>query len=101
MGWSVLLVDENGVEIDRVRSADDGALHAAQQSSGGFLRLCEIDPYGLTCLNRLQIAGIRDEWLRLMDEATNPDEEAWVREVGVLMEQAVERVHTYLRFIGD
>jgi hypothetical protein len=97
----VLLVDEHGVELSRVSSSNDGALRWAIERPDEFPRLSEIDAYGDTVFNRLQIDAAIAEWRRLVDETTSELEAAWLVEVEQLMRAAKARVHTYVRFVGD
>jgi hypothetical protein len=101
MGWTVRLVDENGATIAEGASQDDGALARAQAFSDLYPRIAEIDPYGDTIFNTLQIPALVEELNRLLDETDRPSEQQWLLDFRDLAEQCRARTHTYLKLLGD
>jgi hypothetical protein len=61
----------------------------------------QIDPYGDTILNRVQLSGFLDEWHRLFHYANSEEQRQALLAVQRLAEFCLERPHRYLRFLGD
>jgi hypothetical protein len=93
--------DEQADVLARVGSTEDGALRWAQGSPEQYERLSEIDPYGITLFNTLQLKVVIHEWQHLLDETQNERECAWLVEVLGLLRRAEAATHTYVRFNGD
>jgi hypothetical protein len=60
-----------------------------------------IDEYGDTIFNGLQMREFLEEWDRLTQTLTNPDQRKIVLDIRQLAEKCQRRPQTYLRFIGD
>jgi hypothetical protein len=66
-----------------------------------LLWIPQIDPYGDTVLNRIQLSGFLDEWRRLFQYATSEEQRQALLAVQQLAEFCLESPHRYLRFFGD
>ena len=95
------LESEAGQGLDRVDASDDGALRWAQENPDRYHRLSEIDTYGTTIRNKVQLEQTIPEMRVLLAETENDNEACRLVEVLRLMERATSRVHTYVRFSGD
>jgi hypothetical protein len=69
--------------------------------TGGFRWLEQIDPYGDTVLNRVQIASFLEEWQQLARYVQSDAETFALEEVRSLAEECAAQPHRYLRFFGD
>ena len=69
--------------------ADDGSI------------LNEIDLYGNTTFNRLQLRRLIPAWRSLVTGARDAEEELVLSQVLQLALEAQSDVHQYLKFIGD
>jgi hypothetical protein len=81
--------------------ADSGALARAQGFSDLYPQIGEIDPYGDTTFNRLQIPALLEELNRLLDETDRPSEQQWLIDPRDVAENCRARTHTYLKLYGD
>jgi hypothetical protein len=68
VGWTARLEDEHGATVAELSSTDDAALGRAQGSPEEYPRIAEIDPYGDTVFNKLQIPALLRELDVLVDE---------------------------------
>ena len=60
-----------------------------------------IDPAGDTTFNQLQIPVLLGELMTAVRKCTNPQAQAHGEQLISLIESAVGRTHTYVKFIGD
>lgn len=82
------------------------ALSSIRFSIGRFLRRCSstsanLDEYGTTIFNRLQLGAVLPELLRLREFVSTDGEKKVVEEVISLATEIEARVHTFLVFLGD
>lgn len=66
-----------------------------------FTHLGNVDEYGTTILNRLQLSEVLSELERLRGFASNQDETRVVEELINLAKRVESQVHTFLIFQGD
>lgn len=60
-----------------------------------------IDAYGDTVFNQAQIPVLLGELRNAEQQQTDPEIRSHLGQVCRLVEQAVDQMHTYIRFIGD
>ena len=101
MGWTARLVDEGGAVVDEAASVDAAALARAQESRDSYPRIAEIDPYGDTVFNKLQIPALLNELDGVLHEMDNPGEQQWLLDLRALAERCGGGTHLYLKLIGD
>ena len=99
----VTLEDESGRLVAEI-VADPGVLDTLltdveQQSD--FEVLHEIDPYGYTVFNRIQVERFLHAWKRLLDVAQTSAQKSVINEITGLAQQCQREPHHYLRFHGD
>jgi hypothetical protein len=100
MAISVVIEDEGGNTIDGPW-VDDLCTKALERPGEETKCLRYIDPYGDTVFNQLQIPALRaelaDQWLKVKDRALENTLDSLIQ----FLQRADDRVHTYVRFIGD
>lgn len=99
----VTLENEAGKRIGEL-VADPGvldALLAEAEQEPGFEILREIDPYGYTVFNRVQIDRFLLAWHRFFERAQTSAQKSVINEVARLAQQCQDEPHLYLRFHGD
>ena len=60
-----------------------------------------IDPWGNTVFNRTQIPVLLSELRSVRQDTSDKETRAHLEKVVRLIERAVDRTHTYIKFIGD
>ena len=60
-----------------------------------------IDPYGNTVFNQGQIPVLLEELRSLQRQESDADLASVLAELCRFLERAVDRIHTYVRFVGD
>jgi len=60
-----------------------------------------IDPWGNTVFNRTQIPVLLSELRSVTQDTSDKETRAHLEKVVRLIERAVDRTHTYIKFIGD
>jgi hypothetical protein len=102
MGFNVQLEDEHGVVAEQI---DDprGLLYNVlpEEASAEFVYLPYIDRYGNTVLNRPQMDPFLREWELLIRSCHDLEVRRLLGEVQRLASMCQNRVHMYLRFIGE
>jgi hypothetical protein len=99
MPISVQIEDERGVaEGEPWWHARSTAALDSDHSGTCCLRF--IDPYGNTVFNQVQIPVLLEE-LRALSRPAEPELSAVLTELTRFVERAADRIHTYVRFIGD
>ncbi|HEX4116872.1 MAG TPA: hypothetical protein VHY18_13480 [Solirubrobacteraceae bacterium] len=101
MVWTVRLVSEDGATLAQTASTGDGALARAQALADIYPRIAEIDPYGDTTFNGLQVPALLEELTRLMEETEEPSELQWLLDLRDFGERCRTKPHTYLKLLGD
>lgn len=71
------------------------------EREAGFEILREIDPYGYTVFNHLQMERFLEAWERLQSRATTSTQKSVMKEIADLAGQCRDQPHLYLRFHGD
>lgn len=104
MGIDVAVVDENH-EKERVVQDPQQLLTAlatgAWQSMEGSVCLRFVDPWGDTVFNQAQVPVLLAELERYVAEEHDREVAAHLRGVCSLVASAMDRTHTYVKFIGD
>ncbi|HEX5141777.1 MAG TPA: hypothetical protein VFX19_12600 [Dehalococcoidia bacterium] len=97
----VALVTEDGEELERVDRIERvwDIMPSPQDST--FAVLCEIDEYGDTTFNHLQLPRLLEEWARLYERTNEQTKLAVLTQVRVLAEECLAAPHRYLKFVGD
>jgi hypothetical protein len=101
MGFDINLETENGEVLATVGDPQNLLHRLLECSSAAEPRLTEIDWYGDTTLNRLQMPRFLSEWAELSKQSKSPEETKLVDEVKRLAERCEGEVHLYLKFVGD
>ena len=101
MGFAINLETERG-EILATLLDPTNLLHRLLERSSGLEPILEeIDWYGNTVFNRLQIPRFLSNWETLASQAQNPNELEMVNHVKALAIRCGKSVHLYLKFVGD
>jgi len=101
MGFDINLESERG-EILATVSDPQNLLHRLlERSIPDEPQFSEIDWYGDTIFNRLQIPRFLSQWQVLASHGKTPEELRIVEQVRALARRCEESVHLYLRFVGD
>jgi len=101
MGFDIHLETERG-EVRATVEDPKNLLHRVlERSVREEPLLAEIDWYGDTVFNRLQMPRFLSQWRVLAKNCKSPEEAKLVDEVTALAEQCEGGVHLYLEFIGD
>jgi hypothetical protein len=104
MGIDVAWVDERHAPMQDVYDPDQVLTRLAisrwpQLSSSVCLRF--ILPWSDTVFNQAQIPGLLHELRNEVGEASDTETREHLEKVIRLVEHAVDRTHTYIKFIGD
>ena len=103
MAISVVLQDENGVDISEIVHDPQGVITSSLSnvavSSCGCVRF--VDPYGDTVFNHLQATAMVEEWDALRRSFAERGAEVLWREVRKLIVRCSVEPHSYLKFVGD
>ena len=102
MGINVRVETEHGDLISQV--LDERGLTAAllpQDSASGDVCLPFVDPYGDTVFNQLQVPVLADELERKLGDLPDSPAREHGQRILRLIESARDKVHTYVRFVGD
>lgn len=70
-------------------------------SNETFTHLSNVDEYGTTIFNRLQVADVLTELERLRSFASKEDEDRVVEELISIAKRVESEVHAFLVFLGD
>jgi hypothetical protein len=101
MGFDINLETERG-EVLATVSDPTNLLHRLLERSFSLEPVLEeIDWYGDTVFNRLQIPRLLSSWETLVSQCQNPSELEIADRVKALAIRCREGVHTYLKFVGD
>jgi hypothetical protein len=102
MGFSIVLENERGEAIATLEDPVN-LLHKILPSPDdkGFHYLNQIDWYGDTTFNRLQLTGLRLELLQLKNTVTLPDAIALLTQLDELAARSQVEPHLYMKFYGD
>jgi hypothetical protein len=101
MGFDINLESERG-EILATVSDPTNLLHRVlERAMVEEPHLEEIDWYGDTTFNRLQMSRFLAQWQVVVRQAKTPEQLKLVNEVRELAERCQSELHLYLKFIGD
>ncbi len=101
MGFEINLEKENGQVLATVADPQNLLHRLLERSYAAVPLLVEIDWYGDTTFNRLQMPRFFAEWEELVRQSKSPEESKLVNEVKQLAERCEGGVHLYLKFVGD
>ena len=101
MGIEVALQDERGRVLEIVYDSRNLMPRLLERSLALEPFLTQIDWYGNTVFNRLQIPRFLSAWQVVARQAENDEEATLVAEVRTLAKRCEDSVHLYLKFIGD
>src|SRR5215470_10399154 len=101
MGFDVNLETERGEILKTVGDPKNLLHRLMERSLSDDPLLAEIDWYGDTVFNRMQIPRFLSSWLVLRRQVQNEEEAKIVDEVKALAEECQSGVHLYLKFVGD
>jgi hypothetical protein len=94
MGWTIILEDENNVEIESVNKE----LFIKKTNNNDFKLIKYLDPYGDTIFNNLQMKDIiADMEIIAKMEPNNK----LIDEIILLAKRCMNEPHLYLVFYGD
>lgn len=103
MGIEVAWVDETHEKI-RVIEDPHGRLTSfftSDLSTLGPTCLRFVDPWGDTVFNQSQIPVLLAELRAVSAASTQPELCAHIEQLVGLVQQSIEQMHTYIKFIGD
>jgi hypothetical protein len=101
MGFDINLEKERGEVLQTVGDPKDLLHRLLERSLVDEPLLVEIDWYGNTTFNRLQMPRFLSEGKTLTKHGTSPEEIKIADEVRAMAERCEGGVHLYLKFIGD
>jgi hypothetical protein len=101
MGFAINLEREDGEVLATVGDPQNLLHRLLERSFAAEPFLSEIDWYGDTTFNRLQMPRFLSGWAELAKQSKSPEETKLVHEVKQLAEHCQGSVHLYLKFIGD
>jgi hypothetical protein len=101
LGFDINLESERGEVLATVVDPQNYLHRLFERSLKEEPLLPEIDCYGDTVFNRLQMPRVLSQWQALARNSQSPDEKQIVEEVRALAERCEGAVHFHLRFIGD
>jgi hypothetical protein len=98
MSWTVILEDENKVEIESLGKEFSLKSFDNVIKSNDFKLIKYIDPYGDTVFNRLQMNDLISDLEFIVQ--IEPDNQL-VNEIVLLAQKCLSQPHMYLTFYGD
>ena len=101
MGLGINLEDERGEVLVTISDPKNLLRLLLERGVKDEPRLAEIDWYGDTAFNRLQMSRFLSQWEAVVRQAETPEEQKLVNEVRELAARCQSEVHLYLKFIGD
>lgn len=101
MGFDINLEKETGEVLATVGDPKNLLHQLLERSLADEPRLGEIDWYGDTVFNRLQMPRFLSEWQVLAKHSKSDEEIKLVDEIKTLAERCQGHVHLYIKFIGD
>jgi hypothetical protein len=101
MGIDINLESERGEVLATVADPKNHLHRLLERSLPDEPLLAEIDWYGDTVFNRLQIPRFLSHWQIVANQCQNPDELRIVEDVKELAVRCEGSVHLYLKFVGD
>jgi hypothetical protein len=101
MGLKVALEDEQGQRLETVFDCTNMLHRLLRPYQGGDSLLAQIDWYGNTFFNRLQMPLLLSALRELAQQSKNDEETKLVQAITALAERSKGDVHLYIKFIGD
>jgi hypothetical protein len=101
MGLAIALENERGEPLETVTDPKNLLHRLLEPHQGDSSLLGQIDWYGDTTFNRIQMPLFLLAWQELAQRVETPEEALLVHEIRVLAERCEGDVHLYLKFIGD
>ena len=101
MGLEIILQDERGHVLESLEDPKNVLHRVLQPYQGRDSVLAEIDWYGDTVFNRIQIPRFLTAWHEMAKTSANPEEAKLIDQISALAERCEDGVHLYLKFIGD
>lgn len=101
MAMVVYLVDEKGSIIKEVID-DRGILYTVLPPERDmYVYLRDIDPYGDTYFNRIQMSRLMDEFKKLKESITDQEVTNFLNKLEYLAQECKDGIHLYLKFEGE
>jgi hypothetical protein len=97
MGWTVILEDEDGEQLDRL-SKEFTTSYIDESSNYAFRVLKYLDPYGDTIFNTLQAKDLLTD-LKLLKEIEKDN--VFIDSIIAIVTKCTISPHTYVVFYGD
>jgi hypothetical protein len=101
MGFDINLQDERGVVRATISDPQNLLHRLLERSFTDEPLLVEIDWYGDTVFNRLQVSRFLSQWKILAAHSKTPEEAKIVEDVKALAMECEGAVHLYIKFVGD
>jgi hypothetical protein len=101
LGFDINLETERGEVLATVADPQNHLHRLFQRSFEEEPLLVEIDWYGDTVFNRVQMPRFLSQWQALAGNSQSPNQKQIVEEIRALAERCEGEVHLYLKFIGD
>jgi hypothetical protein len=101
MGFDINLQDERGVVRATISDPQNLLHRLLERSFTDEPLLVEIDWYGDTVFNRLQMPRFLSQWKILAAHSKTPEEAKIVEDVKALAMECEGAVHLYIKFVGD
>ena len=101
MAIEVALQNERGEIIAIVHDSKNLMPRLLERSMADVPLLRQIDWYGDTVFNRMQITDFLSAWGIVAQRAQNHEEAQLIDEIKRLAERCESGLHLYLKFIGD
>jgi len=101
MGLDINLEDERGEILATVNDPTNLLRRLQEHGIVDEPQLAEIDWYGDTTFNRLQMSRFLSQWEAVVRQAEAPEQVKLVNEIKELADRCQSEIHLYLKFIGD
>jgi hypothetical protein len=101
MGFAINLETENGEPIESIEDPGNILHRLLERSLPDEPHLAEIDWFGDTTFNRLQMPRFLAEWGTLARHGQSSEEVKLIADIRQLAERCASGVHLYLKFVGD
>ena len=101
MGFAITLQDERGERLETVIDPQNLLHRLLRPYQGDDSLLGQIDWYGHTVFNRIQMPAFIAAWRTIVEQAETTDEAELLDRVKLLAERCQGEVHLYVKFIGD
>lgn len=101
MGFKVALEDERGERLETIIDYTNRLHRLLRPYQGGDSFLSQLDWYGNTVFNHLQMPLLLSAFRELAQQIENEEEQRLVEGIMGLAKRCESEVHLYLKFIGD